>query len=64
VRFVPALLSHTLRKKLAVTGVLVFDIDGHAHPSDDLLADLSAALAAANDVVPLLVTSKTASARH
>jgi hypothetical protein len=62
VRFVPALLSHTMRKKLAVTGVLVFDIDGHAHPSDDLLADLSSALAAANDVVPLLVATKTASA--
>jgi hypothetical protein len=30
VRFVPALLSHTLREQLAVTGVLVFDIDGHA----------------------------------
>jgi hypothetical protein len=52
---VPALLSHITRRQLAVTGVLVFDIDGHDSPSDSLLAGLSAALTAANDVVPLMV---------
>jgi hypothetical protein len=55
VQFVPALLSHTTRKRQAVTGVLVFDIQGHAHPSDAILSALSAALTAANDVVPLLI---------
>jgi hypothetical protein len=55
VQFVPALLSHTTRKRQAVTGVLVFDLQGHTHPSDAILAALSAALATANDVVPLLV---------
>jgi hypothetical protein len=60
VRFVPALLSHELRGQLAVSGVLVFDIDGHAYPSDDLLAELSATLTAANDVVPLLIAPKQA----
>jgi hypothetical protein len=61
VRFVPALLSHTVRRQRAVTGVLVFDIDGHAHPSDAVLAGLSAALTAAKDVVPLLVAAPTSS---
>jgi hypothetical protein len=61
VQFVPALLSHTMRRQLAVTGVLVFDFGSHAHPSDAILSGLSAALTAANDVVPLLVEPRLAS---
>jgi hypothetical protein len=45
----------------AVTGVLVFDIDGQAQPSDEVLADLSEALAAAGDVQPLLAAAQNAS---
>ncbi|HKP62758.1 MAG TPA: protein kinase [Polyangiales bacterium] len=55
VQFVPALLSHAARRQRAVTGVLVFDFDGHDHPSDALLAGLSVAFTAANDVVPLVL---------
>jgi hypothetical protein len=38
-----------------VTGVVVFDIDGHAPPSDQFLSALSSALAAAGDVDPVLI---------
>jgi hypothetical protein len=62
VQFVPALLSHTTRKQRVVTGVLVFDIDGNDHPSDALLAGLSAAFTAANDVVPLPFDAASAGA--
>jgi hypothetical protein len=54
VQFVPALLSHVQGGQLAVTGVLVFDIEGQAQPSDELLSKLSAALASAGDVQPVL----------
>ncbi|HKU38344.1 MAG TPA: protein kinase, partial [Polyangiales bacterium] len=50
VQFVPALLSHSAGAQLAVTGVVVFDIDGHTQPNDEVLSRLSAALAAAGDV--------------
>ncbi|HKU41024.1 MAG TPA: hypothetical protein VJR89_22835, partial [Polyangiales bacterium] len=55
VQFVPALLSHGAGAQLAVTGVVVFDIDGHTQPNDEVLSRLSASLAAAGDVEPLLV---------
>jgi hypothetical protein len=55
VRFAPALLAHEVLDGLAITGVLIFDIEAQDHPRDSLLADLSAALAAAGDVTPLRV---------
>jgi tetratricopeptide (TPR) repeat protein len=61
VQFVPALLSHMQDGRLTVTGVLVFDIEGQAQPSDEMLADLSAALAEAGDVQPLLAAAQHAS---
>jgi hypothetical protein len=60
VQFVPALLSHRVGSQLALTGVLVFDIDGHTQPSDELLSGLSEALTATRDVEPLLVEAASA----
>jgi hypothetical protein len=54
-RFAPALLSHRLNGALAITGVLVFDIEGQRRPTDALLSELSAALITSNDVVPVRV---------
>jgi hypothetical protein len=61
VQFVPALLSHSQNGQLAVTGALVFDIDGQSQPSDEVLSKLSAALASAGDVEPLLAAGQKAS---
>jgi hypothetical protein len=61
VQFVPALLSHLQNGQLAVTGVLVFDIDGQSQPSDEVLSKLSAALASAGDVEPLVAAVQHAS---
>lgn len=61
VQFVPALLSHMENGQLAVTGVLVFDIEGQAQPSDEVLSKLSAALASVGDVEPLLAAVQHAS---
>ncbi len=61
VQFVPAVLSHVQNGQLAVTGVLVFDIDGQTQPSDEVLSKLSAALASAGDVDPLLAAVQHAS---
>jgi tetratricopeptide (TPR) repeat protein len=60
VQFVPALLSHVQTGQLAVTGVLVFDIEGQAQPSDELLSKLSAGLASAGDVEPVLAAVPSA----
>jgi tetratricopeptide (TPR) repeat protein len=52
-RFAPALLSHRSSDGLAISGVLVFDLEGQRRPEDSLLSDLSAALTVAADAVPL-----------
>jgi len=52
-QFAPALLRHLENGGLAVTGVLVFDVEDQRRPSDQLLSMLSEFLTASNDVVPL-----------
>jgi hypothetical protein len=54
-QFAPALLSHIANGGLAVTGVLVFDVEGQRRPPDDLLSRLSEALTISKDVVPWVV---------
>jgi hypothetical protein len=58
VHFTPALLSHPEAEGLAVTGVLVCELEGLYQPGNRLLSDVSLAFAAAKDVVPLLVRAR------
>lgn len=57
-QFAPALLSHPVNGNLAITGVLVFDVEGQRRPADGLLSRLSEALTVANDVVPLMTPAR------
>jgi tetratricopeptide (TPR) repeat protein len=53
-QFAPALLSHRVAGGLAITGVLVFDVDAQRRPSDALLSQLSEALTVSKDVEPII----------
>jgi hypothetical protein len=53
IQFAPALLSHSVRGEMAISGIVVFDIESQRRPDDELLAQLSAALTAAGDVEPI-----------
>lgn len=60
VQFVPALLTHSQGDRRAITGVVVYDLEGAELPSDELLAELSTALAASNDATPMLIEAPKA----
>jgi hypothetical protein len=53
-QFAPALLSHRVADGLAITGVLVFNVDAQRRPADTLLSQLSEALTQCKDVEPLV----------
>jgi len=57
--FAPALLNHPTNGGVAITGVLVFDVEGQRRLSDSLLSQISEALAAYDDVVPITVKSRS-----
>jgi hypothetical protein len=58
-QFAPALLSHLAAGGLAITGVLVFDVEAQRRPADALLTQLSESLTASHDVVPLIAKPRT-----
>jgi hypothetical protein len=57
-RFAPALLSHRSDNGLEIAGVLVFDLEGQRRPEDALLSELSAALTATADAIPIKIKAR------